>query len=119
MDNNQLINVAINNPLSVTFNFNHYEFNDRGIVYVDGKKISKDKYKISKGSTIITLNSDYLNSLSLGNHVLTAEIDGHQVDADFTLNYKKNPKTGDNIIIYAVILILAAVILYVVKRKNK
>ena len=117
--NDQLINVARNNPLSVVFNFNHYEFEDRGKVFVDGKEISKDKYKISKGSTIITLNSDYLNSLSLGNHVLTAEIDGHKVDADFTLNYKKNPKTGDNIIIYAVILILAAVILYVVKRKNK
>ena len=29
----------------------------------------------------------------------------------------KNPKTGDNIITYAVILILAAVGLYVVKRK--
>jgi hypothetical protein len=111
-----LINVAINNPLSVTFNFNHYEFNDRGVVYVDGKEISKDKYKISKGSTIITLNSDYLSSLSLGNHVLTAEIDGHQVDADFTLNYKKNPKTSDNILTYVIALTITISVIYLVKK---
>lgn len=116
--NNQLINVAINNPLSVTFNFNHYEFNDRGVVYVDGMEISKDKYKISKGSTIITLNSDYLSSLSLGNHVLTAEIDGHQVDADFTLNYKKNPKTSDNILTYVIALTITISVIYLVKKIN-
>ena len=33
-------------------------------------------------------------------------------------NETKNPKTGDNIITYAVILILAAISLYVVKRKQ-
>ena len=114
--NDQTINVAINNPLSITFNFNHYEFNDRGVVYVDGKEISKDKYKISKGSTIITLNSDYLSSLSLGNHVLTAEIDGHQVDADFTLNYKKNPKTGDSILTYVIALTIIISVIYLVKK---
>jgi hypothetical protein len=108
----QLINVALNSPLSISFNFNHYEFEDRGKVFVDGKEISKDKYKISKGSTIITLNSDYLNSLSLGNHLLTAEIDGHQVDADFTLNYKKNPKTGDTIIISIIVLLISISILF-------
>ncbi|MBQ7241026.1 MAG: hypothetical protein IJS56_06285 [Bacilli bacterium] len=113
--NDQTINVATTDPLSVTFNFNHYEFEDRGKVYLDGKELSKDKYNISKGSTIITLNSDYLESLPLGNHVLTAEIDGHQVDADFTLNYRKNPKTNDNLVTYLLILSISLSVLVIKK----
>ena len=111
----QTINVARNKPLEVVFNFNHYEFKERGKVYIDGVEIPKDKYTISKGSTIITLNRDYLSTLSLGNHVLTAEIDDHQVDAEFTLNYQKNPKTGDNLYIYICLLIASSFIL--IKRK--
>ena len=37
-------------------------------VEVDGKEVSKTNYKVIKGSTIVTFNKEYLESLPVGNH---------------------------------------------------
>ena len=81
-------------------------------VEVDEKEITLDKdYTKASGSTIITLASDYLNSLALGTHTLQMNYDDGEVSTEFSIQEKpveetsnkannsntktKTPKTGD------------------------
>ena len=76
-------------------------------MFVDNKKVSKSNYKSEEGSTVITLNEDYLKSLSNGNHTLTVYFnDGH---ATTTLKVGDNPLTYDNILTYLIIFIVSIV----------
>ena len=87
-------------------------------VYVDGKKLSKDKYEDKDGSTIITFKKDYLNSLSNGNHIVTVYFS----DGKATTNLKvgTNPLTGDKIFIYTAILLLSIIgVVIGIKKKKK
>ena len=44
------------------------EFSDFSKVQVDGKDLDASNYTVKEGSTIVTLNAAYLNTLSVGNH---------------------------------------------------
>lgn len=119
--NNQTIYLSNYTNLSLTFDFDYYLFKDSGSIYIDGIEVPKDKYKISKGSTVITLDSSYLKTLQEGNHIVVAKINDKDASANFTISKgsntsskessasddkntnnskEKNPKTGDNIISY-------------------
>lgn len=115
--NNQTANIAENSDLSITFSFDYYLFNESGILYIDGNEVSKDKYTISKGSTIITLHSSYLKTLQEGKHTIVAKMNNKEVEGHFNISKKdnsnpnnssentsSNPKTGDNIIFYIIML---------------
>lgn len=47
-------------------------FNNFGKVYVDGKEIDRSNYKVTKGSTIITISSSFMKKLSAGSHTIEA-----------------------------------------------
>ena len=139
---NQSYNPLQDEKLSITFSFDHYLFNERGIVYIDGIEVSKENYEISKGSTVITLNNAYLKTLSVGNHTMTLKLDDKEASANFTItndssdnsNSKNNetnesnkkinnPSTKDNIMFYVSILGLSIVGISIIglylKKKNK
>ena len=92
-------------------------------VKVDGTLLTVDEYTATSGSTVITLKKDYLDTLSVGKHILTIvyndgecstefeikmaqsggseEIPGKSDEGDTMLdkpnqNYSKSPKTGDS-----------------------
>ena len=76
-------------------------------VEVDNQKLTVNKeYTQASGSTIITLASDYLNSLALGKHTLQMNYDDGKVSTEFTIKEKNaaeektinsiTPKTSDS-----------------------
>lgn len=141
--NNQTIDSSQNNDLSLTFNFDYYLFVEEGRLYIDGNLVPRDKYTISKGSTVITINSSYLNNLSVGEHLIVAKINNKEADANFTISKNgntnqddspikandnkisnskvKNPNTGDNIMFYILILGISTFIFtgYMIYKSNK
>ena len=38
---------------------------------VDGKELVKENYTVKEGSTVVTLSNSYLNTLSVGDHILS------------------------------------------------
>ena len=54
-------------------------------IKVDGKDVSKDDYEYSPGSVIIKLKPEYLETISVGEHTLTAlfEKGKESTSADF------------------------------------
>ena len=84
-------------------------FTDFIRVEVDGKTVDEGNYTIKSGSTIVTLNDDYIATLSAGEHTLGVVSQSGTATTKFTVNKKaaetttpaangstKSPKTGDN-----------------------
>lgn len=87
-------------------------------VKVDGTLLAADKYTVVSGSTVVALNSKYLDTLSVGKHKLTVVYNDGECSTDFEIkaaqgggdnttpgkpnngnnssNSDKSPKTGDN-----------------------
>ena len=107
-------------------------------VYVDNKLVDSTNYDSKSGSTIITLKDEYLKTLSVGEHTLkVAFSDNGEAITKFTIKEKQqntnidvnentkneenqendvkkdnkiaNPKTGDNVIVYAVLFVIALI----------
>jgi hypothetical protein len=107
-------------------------------VYVDNKLVDSTNYDSKSGSTIITLKDEYLKTLSVGEHTLkVAFLDDGEAITKFTIKEKQqntnidvnentkneenqendvkkdnkiaNPKTGDNVIVYAVLFVIALI----------
>ena len=125
---NQELNIQSANPLTFTFDIDYDTFIKEGKVFIDNNEIPRDKYNISKGSTVITFNEDFTDALTLGKHTIKASTDEGIVVADFSIsktepntensdlinnvnnnklsknntNSKKtkNPKTGDTIVLW-------------------
>ena len=62
---NGIFEKTVDNSLSIQID---HDFTKRIRVEVDGKEIDKANYKVTKGSTIVTFNKTYLESLSIGKH---------------------------------------------------
>lgn len=103
---------------------------------VDNQSVDRSIYRIESGSTIATLKSSYLDSLSIGTHDLTFVYEDGEVSTSFKVaeatNKKDkaekkshNPKTGDSVILYAIIFAIAfvggaiTIIIYKNSRKSK
>ena len=88
-------------------------FEDFISVEVDGKTIDESNYTVKSGSTVVTLNADYVANLSAGEHTLGIVSQSGTATAKFTVNEKveetttttdkpttndetKSPQTGDN-----------------------
>lgn len=63
-------------------------------VSMDGKEISKEHYTAEAGSTIITLKSEYLNTLAIGTHKFVIHYEDGQ--AETTLNLKKQEDSSSS-----------------------
>ena len=68
-------------------------------VMVDGVLVDASNYTSVSGSVVVTLSSEYVGSLSVGNHTLTAMFDdSNDADASFTVQSKSEGTTdaGDS-----------------------
>ena len=75
-------------------------------IKVDGVLVDAKYYTAKSGSTIISLNADYLNTLSVGTHTLTVLYTDGEAEAEFEVKEaptkpnsntsKKSPETGND-----------------------
>ncbi|MDO4369161.1 MAG: MBG domain-containing protein [bacterium] len=104
---NQKYIITKNNKAIFKINADYEKFSNGGKVYVDGVLLKKENYTSKSGSTIITLNKKYMDSLSIGKHTLKVVFnDGSAAETTFTVMDKdsvKNPKTMDNIMFHITI----------------
>ena len=63
-------------------------------IKVDGKDVDESNYTAESGSTIITLNADYLDTLSVGTHTLTVLYTDGEAEAEFEV--KEAPEEATN-----------------------
>ena len=92
--------------LTFKFDIEYSKFLEEGKVYVDGQLVDSSNYTAKEGSTIITLNANYVKSLSLKEHTLKVIVADGEVETKFTLT-TSNPKTGDNIVLYISLLVIS------------
>ena len=104
-----------------------------GKLYIDGTLIDAKNYKAESGSSVITLNKEYVDTLSIGEHTIKVEFsDGGFATTKFEVKAKQvntekteditNPQTGDNIgtyIILSIISVLGITATVVIYNKKK
>lgn len=124
-----------------------HEYTENVKVEVDGKEVSKTNYKVIKGSTIVTFNKEYLESLPVGNHevkvyfedgyatttlIIKEQTKDNNEKKDTISNNQENVKaenkqevkkvnTGDNTNIIGITLLLVGsliVLIYLNKKKT-
>ena len=104
-----------------------------GKLYIDGMLVDAKNYKAESGSTVIILNKEYVDTLSVGEHTIKVEfsdngsattkfeVKAKQVNTEKTENIT-NPQTGDNIGIYiilSIISVLGIAVTVVINNKKK
>ena len=74
------------------------EYADFLKVMVDGKELKTTDYTVKEGSTIVTLNAAYLETLSVGKHTLEIESKNGIAKTEFTITAAQTggDQTGDN-----------------------
>lgn len=118
-----------NSDETLTFRANG-DFSKFTGVKVDGTLIDVKNYTAVSGSTVITLKADYLQTLSVGKHTLTIVYNDGECNTQFEIKAASttpgnkpdgtvpseskpttgeitNPQTGDNIIIFSIIFVIA------------
>lgn len=94
-------NAIVNNgeKKSLTFRSNA-AFTDFIRVELDGKILDEKDYTKAEGSIIVTLNNDFVSTLSVGEHTLGIVSESGTATAKFTVKASEipneSPKTGDN-----------------------
>ena len=99
-------------------------------VDVDGKRLDPQFYTAKDGSIILTVHQAYLNTLSVGEHILTAHLkgpgyEGQTVSGKIVVapvpDMSNLPQTGDAspVLLWGATLGLCAAVLAVMKRKKK
>ena len=69
-------------------------FDDFLRVEVDGKTVNESSYTVKSGSTVVTLNADYVSTLAVGEHRLGIVSESGTATAKFTVNKKAAETTG-------------------------
>ncbi|MFQ9806385.1 MAG: GLUG motif-containing protein [Christensenellales bacterium] len=98
-------------------------------VDVDGKRLDPQFYTAKDGSILITVHQAYLNTLSVGEHILTAHLkgpgyEGQTVSGKIVVapvpDMSNLPQTGDAspVLLWGATLGLCAAVLAVMKRKR-
>lgn len=133
----QTVNTSNSEDLSFKFDIEFNKFKEDGKVYIDGNLVDPSSYTLKKGSTIITFNGDYVKNLTAGEHTLKVAVADGEVSTTFTIenNVKvestieniakadnvtvNNPKTGDNITIYVLLLAVSVLTMLFICIKSK
>ena len=121
-------NAIVNNgeKKSLTFR-SDAAFTDFIRVELDGKVLDEKDYTKAEGSIIVTLNNDFVSTLSVGEHTLGIVSESGTATAKFTVKASEmpneSPKTGDNNMVafwsLAAILSLAVLVFTTVTSKKK
>ena len=95
-------NITVGEKKALTFRSNA-AFSDFIRVQLDGKTLDEKNYTVREGSTVVTLKSDYVATLSAGEHTIGIVSESGTATTTFTVNAKevadndaKSPQTGDN-----------------------
>ena len=99
-------------------------------VEVDGEEISENNYKKREGSIIIELKSEYLETLSDGNHTITIKSTEGDASTDFTISNSSSSKpsevikfqrTGDNndVMVYLSIILISLGLIAIMSAFNR
>ena len=113
---NQTYTINEDDTLSFRINADYSLLENGGAVYVDGTETTE--YTSKSGSTIITLNKDFVNSLLVGEHTLKVAFNnGGEATTKFTIakaeetkteeSTSNNPKTGDNIAVWISLMVVS------------
>ena len=84
-------------------------------VELDGKTLDEKNYSKEEGSIIVTLNAEFVSTLSVGEHAIGIVSESGTATAKFTVKANggsaESPKTGDdnNIVIWSLIAVLSLV----------
>ena len=122
---NQIYKLGKDNNAIFIIDADYNLFLEGGKVYVDGELIDSNNYISESGSTKIELKKEYMNSLSIGNHLLKVEFnDGVVAETTFTIeknssNNQNNPQTGDNINYYILLFIISLLGLFIITFYTK
>lgn len=101
----QKFDVSSKKALTFRFDIDFDTFKRSGKVYMDGKLVDAKNYTTKSGSTIVTFNDNYTNTLSQDNHTLKVTTDEGEATTTFTITDSvNNPNTGDNILMYVGLL---------------
>ena len=83
---------------------------------MDNELVDVSNYTSKSGSTIITFKDEFVNNLTVGNHNLKIKFaDSGVAETQFTMLLENNtkitdnPKTGDNISVYVVMMIVSII----------
>lgn len=104
---NQEVTATKSNEVTFTIDVDYELFDE---LYINGTLVPKENYTVKSGSTIITLNSNYVNTLATGEYEVTATFtDGGTATTTLKLlstteSKVDNPKTSDNLVTYIVAL---------------
>lgn len=89
----QIVKVGSKKALSFTSSADISEFM---YVLVDEEEIEELNYTLQEGSTIVTLNPDYVSSLALGKHTITIVSESGEATAEFEIR-ESEPVNEDEV----------------------
>ena len=81
----QSVNQGEKKALSFTSNAPYNEFK---YVKLDGKVLDYNNYTVKEGSTIVTLNKDFVSTLKAGKHILSIVSETGEASVEFNVNKK-------------------------------
>lgn len=132
---NGIFERTVDNTLAIRID---HDFTENVRVEVDGKEIDKTNYKVTKGSTTVTFNKDYLETLSVGKHEVKVYFEDGVATSTITVKEKtiiketpneevkgtvnkaesKKVKTGDDVFGggYAVLLVITLIVMVFLRR---
>ena len=122
----QTFNPNKDKGLTFRLDIDYDTFKQYGDVYIDDKRVEEDNYTSKSGSTIITLNDEFVKTLDEGEHKLAVPLAQGRLGealATFSISEKakttNNPKTGDNIAVYSILFATAVMGMVFVLVKNR
>ena len=111
---------------SVVLHFSRSEFDEFTYDFLtgldtDGRSADAGDYEAERGSVVITLSADYLETLSEGEHTVTAGFTDASAEAVLTVMAREVPATGvdDHMGTYSFIVTVSLLFLTVVLRQRK
>lgn len=121
--------------LSFRLNIDYDNFQSTGVVLIDGEEVDKEFYTATSGSTILTFDTDYVNSLENGDHTIRVNVIDGFATAQFKIlnnegeEQETTPEeetdskvipTGDNILFYfgSLLVSVSGIILLRKKKYN-
>ena len=72
-----------------------YDFDKFTGITVDGRSVAPANYTAKAGSTIVTLNPEYLGTLTVGEHTLGFEYTDAVIETSFNVTATSAPAQGD------------------------
>ena len=89
----QSVNQGEKKELSFTSNASYDDFK---YVKLDGNELDPKNYTVKEGSTIVTLNKDFVSTLKAGKHILTIVSETGEASVEFTVNKTSTAKPSKN-----------------------